>query len=256
MSGAERLERAIRDAGRPALAAFVTGGYPSPEAFARALPAVASEAEIVEVGVPFSDPMADGLTIQDSSRIALEHGVTLTSLLEVVEQTRLSAPVVLMSYLNPLLRFGIERLASRARAAGVSGFIVPDLPFEECGPLKAAFDAEGLALVQLVTPVTPPSRLARLCAASTGFVYAVTVTGVTGGANADVVHAEYLARVRDTATVPVLAGFGIRRAEQLAAIADIVDGGIVGSALVEALGRGEDPAEFLRGLRTPPGRRR
>jgi tryptophan synthase alpha chain len=155
-----------------------------------------------------------------------------------------------MSYLNPLLSFGQTRLAEHARKAGVSGIIIPDLPFEECAELRSAFDAEGLALVQMVTPVTPPQRLAMLARESRGFVYAVTMTGTTGKAvAADDELLDYLQRVRDVATLPVCAGFGIRTATQVAALAGHVDGCIVGSALVEVLGNGQDVAAFLRGLR-------
>jgi tryptophan synthase alpha chain len=155
-----------------------------------------------------------------------------------------------MSYLNPLLAYGIDRLPGAARAAGVSGFIVPDLPFEESAAIRAALDGEGLALVQMVTPVTPPQRLAVLCEAARGFVYAVTMTGTTGKSVSvpdDVL--EYMDRVRAVSPVPVCAGFGIRSAEQVSRMTGRVDGVVVGSALVEVLERGEDPAAFLRELR-------
>jgi tryptophan synthase alpha chain len=158
--------------------------------------------------------------------------------------------VLLMSYLNPLLAFGYERLARRAAEVGVSGFIVPDLPFEESAPLNAALQPHGLALVQLVTPATPPERLRRLCAASQGFVYAVTRTGITGGESTlPAGTTEYLAAVKAASSLPVCAGFGVRRADQVALLGAHADGVIVGSALVEVLERGADPAAFLRSLR-------
>lgn len=252
-TGSEAITHAIeaaRAAGRPALAAFLTAGRPRRDGFAELARAIAAEAEIVELGVPFSDPMADGLTIQESSRAALEAGVTLSWILDLARELRGSAPLVLMSYLNPLLAFGIERLAARAAEAGVAGLIVPDLPLEESAPLREVLDEAGIALVQLVTPVTPPDRLARLCRVSRGFVYAVTTTGTTGGSVGDPeAMLDYLARVRAASAVPVLAGFGIRTAGQLRAVAGRVDGAIVGSALVELLERGEDPVAFLRRLR-------
>jgi tryptophan synthase alpha chain len=202
--------------------------------------------------VPFSDPMADGVTIQRSSRLALEQGVTLAWILEslAARTLRSGPPLVLMSYLNPLLAYGYGRLARDARAAGIQGFIVPDLPLEECGELRVALEPEGLALVQMVTPVTPPGRLAKLAGESQGFVSAVTMTGTTGGAVAvpDALL-DWLDGVRRNAAVPVCAGFGVRNAAQVARLAGHVDGVIVGSALVEELERGGDAAAFLRSLR-------
>jgi len=236
----------------PALVAFVTAGYPEPREFLGVLRAVAGAADAVEIGVPFSDPMADGVTIQRSSQHAIEHGVSLKWILDELARRdfELVSPVLLMSYLNPLLAFGLENLAARAAQVGVSGVIVPDLPYEESAPLRAALDGHGLALVQLVTPATPPERLRTLCAASQGFVYAVTRTGITGGESTlPAETAEYLAAVKAASQLPVCAGFGVRRPDQVATIARHADGVIVGSALVEVLERREDPARFLRSLR-------
>ena len=238
--------------GSPALVAFMTAGFPSRRRFAADLMKASEAADVIEIGVPFSDPMADGMTIQRSSRAALADGVTLAGIIAELSglARRPSVPLLLMSYLNPLLAYGIERLPANARAAGIAGLIVPDLPFEECADLRAALAVQGIALVQMVTPVTPPARLAMLASESEGFVYAVTMTGTTGRdvAVPDSVLA-YLDRVRAAAAVPVCAGFGIRHADQVARLAGHADGVIVGSALVEALERGEDPAEFLRALR-------
>jgi tryptophan synthase alpha chain len=243
---------AATGAGRPALVGFMTAGFPTREGFAASLAAVAGACDVVEVGVPFTDPMADGTTIQRASFGALSQGVSLTWILAELRAlpARPAAPVVLMSYLNPLLQFGLARLPAAARDAGVAGFIVPDLPFEESAELRAALDSEGLALVQMVSPVTPPERLARLCAAAQGFVYAVTMTGTTGKSVAvpDAVL-DYMDRVRRVSPVPVCAGFGIRSRDQVALFGRHVDGVVVGSALVEVLERGEDPRAFLAGLR-------
>jgi tryptophan synthase alpha chain len=155
-----------------------------------------------------------------------------------------------MSYLNPLLKYGLDKLPQAAAAAGVAGFIVPDLPYEESDDLKAALDKEGLALIQMVTPVTPAERLNMLCRSAQGFVYAVTMTGTTGK-SAEVPDdvLAYMDRVKRCSTVPVCAGFGIRSREQVARFASHVDGVVVGSALVEALERGEDVRAFLGSLR-------
>jgi tryptophan synthase alpha chain len=250
----ERISTAIRAAGtegRTALVAFITAGYPDKARFRETLAEVAGAADVVEVGVPFTDPMADGLTIQRASRAAIAQGVTLSWILGEIAAMNPppAAPVVLMSYLNPLLAMGYERLAERAIESGVAGFIVPDLPLDESGPLDAALAAQGLALIHLVSPVTPPVRLEAAARASRGFLYAVNVTGITGGAKAaDSGLKDYLARVVAASRVPVCAGFGVRSAAQVADLGQVVPGVIVGSALVEALERGESPAAFLGGL--------
>ena len=254
MRAGDDIARALRhrEGDTPALVAFVTAGYPDRAGFMAQLAAVSSAADVVEVGVPFSDPMADGVTIQRSSRLALEQGVTLAWILEslATRGTKSGPPLVLMSYLNPLLAYGYGRLARNARAAGIAGFIVPDLPLEECGELRDALRPEGLALVQMVTPVTPPARAAMLARESEGFVYAVTMTGTTGGAVAvpDALLG-WLDGLRREAAVPLCAGFGVRSAAQVARLAGHVDGVIVGSALVEELERGGDAAAFLASLR-------
>jgi tryptophan synthase alpha chain len=241
--------------GRPALVGFLTAGFPTLQGFGANLAAVASVCDVVEIGVPFTDPMADGTTVQRASFVALTNGVTLPWIFEELRTLKgRGTPILLMSYLNPLLKLGLDALPRTAAAAGVAGFIVPDLPFEESGDLRRALDLEGLALVQMVSPVTPPDRLAMLCRGAQGFVYAVTMTGTTGSTKAasaevplDVL--EYMDRVKRCSSVPVCAGFGIRSREQVARFAGHVDGVVVGSALVEVLERGEDVGAFLRSLR-------
>jgi tryptophan synthase alpha chain len=251
----DTISAAIRAAGaqgRPAVVAFMTAGFPDRAGFKRNLSAIAAEADVVEIGVPFTDPMADGATIQRASLASLAGGFTLPWLLAELEsmQPRPQSPLLLMSYLNPLLAYGLDRLPAAAGKAGVAGFIIPDLPLEESGEVRAALDRSGLALVQMVTPVTPAPRLRTLCDASQGFVYAVTMTGTTGKSVAvpDDVLA-YMDRVRAIASIPVCAGFGIRGAEQVARMKGHVDGVVVGSALVEVLERGDDPAAFLKSLK-------
>jgi tryptophan synthase alpha chain len=257
MSPRDSISAAIRQAagqGSPALVAFLTAGYPSRERFRQDLTAIAAGADVVEIGVPFTDPMADGVTIQRSSHAALAQGVSLRWILtELAAMPPVKAPLILMSYLNPLLSLGFSQLAEACVRARVAGFIVPDLPYDESADFSGVLDRQGLALVQMVTPVTAPARLAAIGAASQGFVYAVTMTGTTGrnvAVPAEV--AAYLDAVRAQARVPVCAGFGIRSREQVERLAGHVDGVVVGSALVEVLERGEEPAAWLRSLRGQP----
>ncbi len=257
---AQRLSDAIRTARRDhvAVVAFMTAGFPSRERFVADLTAIANEADVVEIGVPFTDPMADGVTIQRSSLAALSQGVNLKWILDsIATLPAVKAQLVLMGYFNPLLAYGHDALAARAAQVGVSGFIVPDLPVEESAAFEQALGRHGLALIRMVTPVTSDARLAQLCATAQGFVYAVTMTGTTGksvGAQtgASVVPQgtlDYLDKVRRLAKVPVCAGFGIRNHEQVAALGPHVDGVIVGSALIEVMEQGASTVELLRKLR-------
>ena len=251
-AGGRAIAEAVAAAEGPAICAYVTADYPNHDAFVNTLRSVAAAADVVEVGVPFTDPMADGLTIQQASLDALDQGVTLSGILETLTKMReeLAAPILLMGYYNPFLAFGFEGLGAALEAAGVSGLIVPDLPDEEAGPMRAALAPHGLALVQLVTPSTPQERLERLAAAGGGFTYAVTVKGVTGGqvglAGEDL---DYLDRVTEASDLPVLAGFGIRSVDDVSRLASRVDGVVVGSALIEAIDRGDDPGAFVGSLR-------
>ena len=254
MKAHERVAAAIRaanEAGRTGLVPFVTAGYPEPKDFISTLKAVAGVGDVVEVGIPFSDPMADGMTIQRSSFEALQKGVSLAWIFDELEKAGgFDAPLVMMSYLNPLLAFGYEKLADRALETGVCGFIVPDLPFEESEEIRSVLEDRGLGLIQLVTPATPDDRLKTLCDASRGFVYAVTITGITGGDTGlppDL--ADYLDKVSAVSGIPVCAGFGIRKSSDVANVGEHASGAIVGSALVEVLERGEDPTGFLNSLR-------
>jgi tryptophan synthase alpha chain len=242
----ESIAAAIKSANadnRTGLVPFITAGYPEPAKFLDTLRAVAEVGDVIEIGIPFSDPMAD---------IAIEKGVTLKWIFDQLEAIKgeIQKPIVFMSYLNPLLAFGFDDLARRARGCGVCGFIVPDLPFEECTEFRSALEAEGVGLIQLVTPATPPDRLEMLAKETRGFLYAVTITGITGsdsGLPEDL--AGYLDRVTNVSRLPVCAGFGIRTAEDVVNVGRHAAGAIVGSALVEVLENGDDPAEFLRQLR-------
>jgi tryptophan synthase alpha chain len=248
--GAAALERKLAG-DETAIVPYLTGGFPTMSVFADALQALSDGSIAVEIGIPFSDPMADGATIQESSRIALEAGATLGSIITAVETVApLGCELVVMSYLNPLMAYGFERLVPRLAGAGVSALVVPDLPLEESAELGSAAREHGIGMVQLVSPVTSDSRLAVLGRASEGFTYAVTMTGTTGGSvgsGGEVTG--YLDRVRAVSRAPVLAGFGVRSAQQVRALAPHCDGVIVGSALVEVLAAGSDPVSFLAGLR-------
>lgn len=253
MQASERIAAAIKaanDAGRPGLVPFITAGYPEPQDFIETLREVASAGDVVELGIPFSDPMADGMTIQRSSFEALKKGVSLKWIFDQLAAAGdVGAPLVMMSYLNPLLAFGYEALAARALETGVCGFIVPDLPFEESAELREALEAKGLGLIQLVTPATPDDRLKTLCDASRGFVYAVTITGITGGgAGLPADLAGYLDKVSATSSLPVCAGFGIRTSSDVADVGKHANGAIVGSALVEVIEQGKSPSDYLRSL--------
>jgi tryptophan synthase alpha chain len=252
--GGVRIAAAIAQAvgaGRPAIAAYVTAGYPTREALPGLLRAVSAACDIVEVGIPFSDPMADGATIQHTSRTAILNGTTLTSTLETLAASipSIATPVVLMSYVNPLLAHGISRAARDAADAGLCGFVVPDVPVEEQGLLASHLRDAGLALIQMVTPTTPEPRLKRLTALSEGFVYAVTVAGTTGGGLAPSRElSRYLERVKGGTATPVLAGFGVRGRDDVLALVPPADGVVVGSALIAAIERGEEPEAFLSQL--------
>lgn len=254
MTAHERVAAAIaaaNDDGRTALVPFITAGYPEPKDFVSTLQAVAAVGDVVEIGIPFSDPMADGMTIQRSSFEALQKGVSLAWIFDELEKSGgIDAPLVMMSYLNPLLAYGYEDLARRARETGVCAFIVPDLPLEESEEIDRALGDEGVGLIQLVTPATPDDRLQLLADASRGFLYAVTITGITGGDSGLPANlAQYLDKVSAASTLPVCAGFGIRSADDVVNVGKHAAGAIVGSALVEVLENGADPAGFLKALR-------
>ena len=254
MTPRERIESALRGGmqrAQPALVAYLTAGFPTLAKFRENLTSIAEEADVIEIGVPFTDPMADGVTVQRASEQALKNGVTLEWILDELRQLGpIQTPLLLMSYINPLLSFGLEKLAQQATLVGVCGFIVPDLPYDESEDFRAAIASHSLALVQMITPVTQAARLATVAAASQGFVYAVTMTGTTGqNVTAAAPIANYLERIRAVASVPVCAGFGIRSREQVEALRGQVDGVIVGSALVEVLERGESPRQWLAALR-------
>jgi tryptophan synthase alpha chain len=242
---------------RPAFMPYFPLGFPTPEVSVDVIEALArGGADLIEVGVPFSDPLADGPVVQQATQIALQQGMTVALALEAVAELRrrgVSIPLVLMGYYNPWLAYGLPRLAADAATAGVDGFIVPDLPPEEAADFEAALP-EALPLVRMLAPTTPPERAARVLARARGFIYLVSVTGVTG-ARSELPPGlpELIARTRAEATVPVCVGFGIGTPEQARAVGELADGIIVGSACVRAIGEAADKVataeEFARAFK-------
>ena len=255
MSSCRAVETAINNAiesGQTALIPFFTAGYPCLDKFTSDLIAISEVGDVVEIGIPFSDPMADGMTIQRSSHQALQNGVNLKWIFNQIESVseKIQAPLVMMSYLNPLLAFGYEALAKRAKSVGVGCFIVPDLPLEESHDLRTALEGQDLGLIQLITPATPKQRMIELCAASRGFIYAVTMTGITGSELGLAPNLKnYLNQITALSKIPVCAGFGVRSAEDVKMIGSHASGAIVGSALVEAMESESDYVGFLEQLR-------
>jgi len=251
--GIDRIADAFASHGkRAALMPYLMGGYPSLDASAEAgLAAAAAGADLIELGVPFSDPLADGPVIHAAATEALAAGATPHGALRVCERVSAELPVVLMVYVNVVLTAGPETFALRAAAAGAAGLIVPDLPHDEAEEIRAACDAEGLALVGLVAPNTTPERVAEIGTSARGFVYTVSLTGTTGErAELPPGLADTVERVREASEAPVAVGFGISTPEQAGAVADLADGVIVGSRLVRAAGEGGAPAvgEVVAGL--------
>jgi tryptophan synthase alpha chain len=243
---------------RAALMPYLMGGYPDLDtSLAAGLAAADSGADLIELGIPFSDPLADGPVIHAAATEALAAGVTPHGVLGMCERLAARVPVVLMVYANIVLTAGASAFALRAASAGASGLIVPDLPHDEAGEVRAACDAEGLALVPLVAPTTTPDRIAEIGVDARGFVYTVSLTGTTG--ERDKLPeglAETVERVRASTSVPVAVGFGISTAEHARAVAEVADGVIVGTRIVRAAGEGgadavgsvvEELAAALRG---------
>ncbi len=244
---------------KPGLVAYLTTGDPDLETTRRvALAAIAAGADVIELGVPFSDPVADGPVIQRASERAVAKGVRLEDVLEVARQIRQEsdAGLIVFSYLNPLLRFGLERFTAAAQAAGVDGALITDLPVEEAGEYMRAMRSRNLATVFLAAPTSTDARLRRIAEASEGFVYAVSRTGVTGARTELSPDAGALVkRIRRFTKLPVAVGFGISTPEQFAAVGEYAEAVVVGSALVEAVERkpgsaAEAVAELITHLRS------
>lgn len=257
--GITKIETAFETAkreGRAALMPYFSLGYPTPQTSLEIVRAIAkSGADLIELGLPFSDPLADGPTIQRSTQIALEQGATVQKCLEMVVELRSSGveiPIILMGYFNPIFNYGVEKFTSAAAQAGADGFIIPDLPIHEAGEMEAACQTHNLALVAMLAPTSTETRMREACQHASGFIYLVSLTGVTGGRKAlppDL--ADFVNRVRQFTKVPLAVGFGISTPDQAATVGQIADGVIVGSAIIQAGADGdtENVKNFVRALK-------
>jgi tryptophan synthase alpha chain len=256
--GPTRIERRfdkLKAEGRSAFVSFVMAGDPDPEACAEiVLGLPGAGVDVIELGMPFTDPMADGPAIQRAGQRALEAGMTLKGTLDLVRKLRAQddeTPVVLMGYYNPIHSMGVETFLKAATEAGVDGLIVVDLPPEEDEELCLPARAAGLNFIRLATPTTDDRRLPKVLQNTSGFVYYVSITGITGSAEAaaDAVGPE-VTRIRTAANLPVCVGFGIKTPERAAEIARVSDGAVVGSAIVERIGDGQPPEQVLAFVRS------
>ena len=251
---------ALKAKGRSALAPFVTVGYPdleTSEAMAKSI--LESGADMLELGIPFSDPLADGPTVQMTSFRALENGTTLAMALESLRTLRssgITSPLIFMGYLNPFLRYGMNQFASDAADAGIDGIIIPDVPPEEAPPYQAILEAHGIHLIPLLAPTSTDARIEQACKQASGFIYCVSVTGVTGARSELSGGVEGLARrIREHTDLPILVGFGVSRKEHVVNISRFADGAIVASAMLDDVSKvpiedaAETAARFVRGLR-------
>ena len=248
---ASRLDTALRAHGDLKLVAYMMAGHPNRKRSLEIGKKLATSGiAALEIGIPFSDPLADGPVIQHAGQVALEHGMTVGAALELAAGIAAEGtPVVLMTYINPILSHDPRRFAAEAAQAGVAGIIVPDLPVEESEPVAGWLRSAGLDTIFLVAPTSPDSRIASIAERSSGFVYCVTLTGVTG-ARAELPSGleQLLARVRAATPLPVAAGFGISRPEHLARLRGKVDAAIVASALLNRLHEGRDPVALVEEL--------
>ncbi len=253
MSRIDTTFAALKAQGKTALIPFITAGDPDQQTTVELLLTLAEAgADLIELGVPFSDPMADGPTIQAASERALAAGMTLAGVLEIVSEVRKSSqvPLVLMGYYNPIFRYGIERFAADAVKAGVDALLLVDLPPEETGEISAVTREAGLSLITLLAPTTPRERMEKLAAAAQGYLYYVSMTGVTGAQKitpADIQAA--VEELKSMTDVPVGVGFGITTAEDAAAVGAFADGVVVGSALVKVIEANSGSAQLLDKVR-------
>jgi tryptophan synthase alpha chain len=258
MNRIDQTFKRLKKSGQKALIGYITAGHPDKRSFQTLVPVLEkSGVDLLEVGVPFSDPIADGPTIQQSSQAALAHGATLAWILSSISHLRrrgVQIPLILMSYCNPVHAMGIETFFRRARLAGVDGLIIPDLIPEEAGAYARAARRQGIALIFLVAPTTPKARLRMIAGRTSGFLYAVAVTGVTGARRSLPDHiAPFLRSVKRATAKPVAVGFGLSTARQVRDIAKDADGVIIGSALIREIAKSQHhsyrgAARFARSL--------
>lgn len=246
-----RLERGLRAEGDLKLVVYVMAGHPTKKkSLDIAKRIAASGVAAIELGVPHSDPLADGPVIQKAGQVALEHGMTMGACLELAgEVAAEGVPIVLMSCVNPILAHDARRFAADAAQAGVAGVIVPDMPIEEAEPVASWMRAAALDTVFMVAPTTAPNRIGAICERSSGFVYCVTVTGITGARkDLPVGLKDLVGSVRERTELPVAAGFGISRAEHMKALRGVADAAVVGSAVVAEIDAGKDPVPLIKEL--------
>ena len=244
---------------RRALIMYLTVGFPQRDSTTELVPAIVEAgADMIELGVPFSDPLADGATVQRATQIALANGVNVSSCLRVVRELRTSgvgAPILLMGHYNPLLQYGLERFCADAAAAGVDGLIIPDLPPEESADLHGACQADGLDLIFMLAPTSTDERIGQVAHLAAGFIYCVALSGTTGTrAELPAELPQFLSRVRSATQMPLAVGFGISEPRHARQVAAVADGVIVGSALVEIVEQGAEHGvdavrDFVAGLR-------
>lgn len=246
-----RLDSALKAKGDLKLVAYLMAGHPTKKrSIEVGKKLAASGVAAIELGIPHSDPLADGPVIQHAGQVALEHGMTVAGSLEVAEAIAAEGvPVALMTYINPVLSHDPRRFAAEAAQAGVAGVIVPDLPIEEAEPVAGWMRAASLDTVFMVAPTTPPDRIAAICSHSSGFVYCVTVTGITGARKElPAGMPELFGEVRKHTQLPVAAGFGISRPEHMKALRGLVDAAAVGSAIVDEIDKGGDGVTLVKEL--------
>ncbi|MBL7208628.1 MAG: tryptophan synthase subunit alpha [Dehalococcoidia bacterium] len=245
-----RIDSVFSRPGRTSLIPYVTVGYPSIEATLKVVPLLASSGcDIVELGIPFSDPLADGVTIQKASFCALENGVTPHICLEVAKELsrKVSIPLVFMTYFNPVFNYGLEEFCGNCANSGVSGLIIPDLPPDEGSELEAVSRRRDIDLVYLLSPTSTEERIRLVADRSRGFIYLVSVTGVTGARNSLPADLQaFVARVKQVAKQPLCVGFGISTPEQARQVADVADGVIVGSRIIQFMEAGDESMVQLR----------
>jgi len=261
ISGLARIQQIFENARaqkRAALMPYYTLGYPTPEVSLEVLKAISqSGADLIELGMPFSDPLADGPTIQASTQVALHAGMTLPRCLEITARLRAAGAhqaLILMGYINPLIAYGLESFVRDAAQAGADGFIVADLPLEESGEFEEACRKYSRGFVCLLAPDSPPQRMEMIAGRTTGFLYLVSLAGVTGARKDLPPHLpEFVRRVRQVAQTPLAVGFGVSTPQHARLVGQLADGVIVGSALIDAVKRSTDPvktaAQFVKSLR-------